>query len=108
MPEEELVPMLTVSVQNHSPVMVYPSSIALLLSDGSRMSGLRDAATGTRIFSGTPVESGKSYSFRYSVDDLRKGLDKAKIVCALATDAIGREYRSDEKAMAKVLKQLGL
>jgi hypothetical protein len=107
MPRDTLIPMLTVEVQNHSPVAVYLRPVCLLLKDGSRMTGLRDSATGARPIGPTEIPPGRRYEFRFSTDDVtRAGRQGGGIVCALATDDIGNEYRSDEESMVRVLRQL--
>jgi hypothetical protein len=101
-----LTTLLGVTVENYSPVVVHLQPISLDLADGTRMTGLQDAATGTRAGGTTRLEPGTSHSFFYSLDDIRKVRKTTVIVCAIARDAIGREYRSNQDDMVKVLKQL--
>lgn len=105
MPENELIPVLQVQVQNHSPVAVYLSNICLMLEDGHRVFAPRDAITGARLYR-TELQPGQSFGFFYSPDDVAKASEQSRVICAQATDDIGREYRSDDREMSQVLSQL--
>src|SRR6266851_8872654 len=105
MPRDKLIPMLQVEVQNHSPVVVYLKNLCLVMQDGHQIFAPRDAVTGSR-FLGSEIQPSRSYGFFYSPEDLREALENSPIICAAAKDEIGREYRSDEEEMRKVLLQL--
>jgi len=104
-PEDKAIEMLHVSVQNHSPVVVYMSSVSLQLDDGSGLYAPRDAATGMQQYR-RELQPGESYSFFYASDMVTGKVEPERILCAVATDDIGRVYRADEDETRKAIRQL--
>ena len=98
---------LQVSVRNYSPVVVHIASIVLECGDRTNLFIRSDAVTG-RLNSSRSVEPGKSADLFFSLEDLKQALERTTIVRAVATDGVGRSYRSGKTEMQKVLRQLKL
>lgn len=97
---------LTVAVENHSPVPVYHSSISLELDDGSGLWTPGDFLTG-QPNQAIRISPGDKYTFNFDPKRL-EAQQISRIRCAVATDSIGREYRSDPEetraALARAVK----
>lgn len=94
---------LTVTVQNHSPVMFFLNSIAFEMKDGRTMVPTMDDLTG-EWFSKREIRPGESYTFYMDPERLREHADK--FVCVRATDAIGRFYRSNSEYFPGIVQSL--
>lgn len=94
---------LTVRAENHSPVVVYLSNISFELRDGRMMTVPKNYVTG-EFQKQVELNPGQSHTFYVEPERLRQ--DAANIVCAAATDAIGRVYRSDQSSFPMVLDVL--
>jgi hypothetical protein len=93
---------LAVLVQNHSPQVVYISSVELELRSRERLLFARDAVTGESQ-ARRAVQPGEDFSFMMLPQEIFKLARKDDLLCALAIDAIGREYRSSEESMKQAL-----
>lgn len=99
--DRSMTPTLIVTVENHSPMIVFLGNISLLLKSGERATVMQDFVT-SKFQARTELQPGQSHTFHFNPDKLR---DRAQdYVCAVVTDAIGREYRSDEDHFPAVLK----
>lgn len=85
---------LGITVQNHSPVTVFLSSISFEMKDGRIMTPSVNDVTGEWIKQ-RELQSGESYTLFISPERLREHAEE--LVCARATDAIGRVYRSSSE-----------
>lgn len=94
---------LTITVQNHSPIVVYLSNISLELKDGRMLTVPKDYLTGA-FQQKIELNPGQSHAFHIEPERLRT--EASNLVCAVATDAIGRIYRSDKSVFPLVLKVL--
>ena len=99
----EVTSVLGVTVQNHSPAVVYVTNISFELKDGKRLMVTKDAVTGN-FQSKVELNPGNSFTFYVDPESLRN--DEANLVCAIAVDAIGRVYRSSETSFPLVAKLL--
>ena len=98
-----VVKTLTATAQNHSSVIVYLHNISLELKDGRLLTIMQDFVTG-EFQKEVVLNPGQSHSFHFQLESLRK--EAPDIVCAVATDAIGRMYRSDSKSLPVTLQAL--
>ena len=105
LPGNETKKMLHVAVQNHSPVVVFMSSVTLQRDDGSSLYAPRDAATGMPQYR-RELQPGEGYAFFFSPDMITDKVEPSRIVCAVATDDIGRVYRTEEDETRKAIRQL--
>lgn len=94
---------LIITVQNHSPIDVYLSNISLELKDGRLLTVPKDYLTGD-FQQQTVLHPGQSRAFHIEPERLRT--EASNLVCAVATDAIGRVYRSNKEHFPAVLKLL--
>ncbi len=94
---------LTVTAQNHSSVTVYLGNISLELKNGQLLTIMQDFFTG-KFQEEVVLNPGQSHSFHFLPESLRQ--EAPDIVCAVATDAIGRLYRSDGKYLPAILEAL--
>jgi len=97
---------LAVLVQNHSPQVVYISSVVLELRSRERVFFERDGVTGRS--QGRRLQPGDDFSFMMLPDEIFKLARKDDLVCAVAIDAIGREYRSSEESMRGALNAMAV
>ena len=104
-PENATKEMLHVAVQNHSPVVVFISSVSLQLDNGSSLYAPRDAATGAPQHR-RELQPGEGYVFFFSPKVIADNVEPNRIVCAVATDSIGRVYRAAEDESRKAIRQL--
>jgi hypothetical protein len=102
-PQAQIV--LAALVQNHSPQPVYISNVVLELRSGQRLLFPRDAVTG-EFQNRRALQPGEDFSFMMLPDEIFKLAPKDDLVCALAIDAIGREYRSTEESMKQALEAI--
>lgn len=94
---------IRVTVQNHSPVLVFVSSVAVATKGGIMLWPPRDAVTGedqTR----RALRPGESYSMVLDGYSLVKDRPLSDIECAVVSDDIGRQYRSSESDMQRALR----
>lgn len=105
MPGPETVDVLSVTVQNHSPMVVYIASVALALANQKRLYAPRDVITG-EFQRRRALQPGESFSFMMSPAELSKHATGAQVRCAVATDDIGRVFESSEESMRIALKNL--
>lgn len=90
-------PVLSIDVANHSPVPVYIAAVLIELHDGNNLFPRSDSATG-KANSRTRLDPGDSFAFNITPDDILPVVtDPATMRRALARDAIGRVYYSDEE-----------
>lgn len=94
---------LTVTAQNHSAVIVYLHNISFELKDGRLITIMQDFVNG-EFQKEVVLNPGQSHSFHVEPERLRQ--EAPDIVCAVATDAIGRVYRSDSKYFPMTLRLL--
>ncbi|WP_438019841.1 hypothetical protein WMF18_12570 [Sorangium sp. So ce315] len=87
------VPIVSVTIQNHSPNDFFFHSILFELSDGDRLFFERDAITADYLRP-CKIEPGNSFSFHVNPGEARDALKGRSIVSAVASDKIGRMYRS--------------
>jgi hypothetical protein len=95
---------IRVSVQNHSPVVVFVSSVSIATRSGTRLLPPRDAYTGEHQ-SRRPLRPGESHSMLLDGHELIKRSPPSDVVCAVVTDDIGREYRSSEEEMRTAMEE---
>ena len=55
---------------------------------------------------GGSFSQGEGYAFFFSPDMITDKVEPSRIVCAAATDDIGRVYRADEDETRKAIRQL--
>jgi len=99
--------LLTVSVENHSPVKLYLSSIQVEVGDGQIMQPTRDAVLRTPLAAAV-IDSGDAHAVHLDPAQILAAVhgDSTKLGAAVATDKIGRAYRSDpiEATVSAVLR----
>ncbi len=96
---------LDVIVQNHSPVVVYMGNISLALKNGQRLLFPRDAVTGEYQME-RRLEPSQKFDFIMSPLEILSQVRKEDVLCAVARDSIGREYRSSEESTKVALDNL--
>lgn len=100
-----MLPLLMISVQNHSPVSVYIASVyleaknnALIVPNGDYLSG--------QYWEPRELLPGQSLKITVAPTEIEKQRNDGKIICAAATDQIGRVYRSSEAETVTALDNL--
>lgn len=104
MPSSRAEQYLHVTVQNHSPILVFIASIAIPTRSGVNLWPSRDAVTGEHQ-TRRPLRPGESYSMFLDGDELLKERSAADLLCAVVTDDVGRQYRSSEEALREAIKE---
>lgn len=99
--------MLVVTVQNHSPVVVNVQNVFLALESGQQLLFSHDAVSG-ELNTRHVLRPEDSFDFFMSPREVAALLLQRgdAVVCAVARDTIGREYRSSEAAMRGALNNL--
>jgi len=100
----ESQPIMTIEVQNHSPMPFFLSSIVLECSDGAQMYVPRDCATGEPQRPRT-IAPGDSASLMMDPFEVVREAQQSRkeIVSAAAKDKIGRVFRSQPGVVNRVL-----
>jgi hypothetical protein len=99
-PQAQIV--LAVHVLNYSPQVVYVSSVVLELRSHEHLVFVKDAVTG-QLQGKRALQPGEDFSFMMLPEEVFKLARKDDLVCALAIDALGREYRSSEESLKHTL-----
>jgi hypothetical protein len=102
-PTSDPIEMLSVCVQNHSPIPVYLGNIFIEMNNGYQLALMRDFATGA-WYSRTELQPGQSHSINVDPSELEKF--SANLVCAGVQDEIGRIYRSTENELKSAIAAL--
>jgi hypothetical protein len=92
---------LTITIENHSPIDFFLSSVAFPLDDGTGLWPKHDTITGEPNRA-RRIEPGNSFQFHMDPANLVKQAGKRHIV-ASAIDQIGREFRSEHGAVQEQL-----
>lgn len=92
---------LIVTVENHSPSVVYLGNIQLEMKDGLVATPLQDFSTG-EYQQKKELHPGQSHSLTINPEKFRE--KASEFVCAVAVDEIGRRYRSDKGLFPLALK----
>lgn len=99
--------LLSIGVENHSPVTFFAGNVTLESSSGTHLFVEKDAITG--IYNGSrELEPGNSFDFNIDVDDDRvwKMIDTEKVVCAVVKDKIGRVFRGKPEDLQSAIESL--
>lgn len=104
-PDPKLKAVLSISIQNHSPVPFYFSQYYFELENGNTAMPMSDAVTLRPVMAQT-VPSGDSITFTVSFLSLMEQLreKKTKVVGVVAVDKIGRKFFSSKESIAIALK----
>ena len=95
---------LTITIQNHSPVTVYLGNIYLELKDGNIYLPFSDKLT-REYQKRRELHSGDSFTLNVDPKNLlEKNISPKDIVCAAVRDAIDRVYRSDKIEFLQALE----
>lgn len=92
-----------ISVQNLSPVRVYPSSLYIELIDKRTMPILYDDATGATLTK-DPIQPGNSRDTFLRLSTLLEHISPAECNYVVFRDAVGRQYSSSTEALQISLK----
>jgi hypothetical protein len=99
---EEVRSVFAITVENHSPRRFFLSSVSLKLADEHGLWFTQDSLfhtpNGPQI-----IESGDSYSF-HVLPTAFTNVDVQTVVCAVASDKIGRVFNSDAEETKKSLE----
>ena len=88
--------LLSLSVENHSPVPVFIASVLVEMDDGRNLYPQFDAAT-HEPNSKRRLEPGQSFSFYIDLARIGGAAEPSQLRRALVKDEIGRSYVSDEE-----------
>jgi hypothetical protein len=86
-------------------MVVYIASIALALSNRKRLYAPRDVVTG-EYQRRRALQPGESFTFMMSPTELSRSTKEARVLHAVATDDIGRTFKSSEESMRVALRNL--
>lgn len=103
-PGGEPVYLLSIQVQNYSPVVVHINSIYIAAKNNSMLIPDTDFRTG-EFQRPRDLQPGKSFSLTVDPAHIREYLPKG-LICAAAQDQIGRVYRSSEEEFARAVNLL--
>ncbi len=104
-PGPDAVEVLAITVQNHSPLVVYVASVVLILAGQRKLWAPRDFVT-SECQRRRVLQPGESMTFMMSPDEVAKHSKAAPVEYAAAVDDIGREFRSSSAELAQALKDL--
>lgn len=102
-PNGGYINIITIEIQNHSPIPVFMGSIMINHKNGYKLYIKDDSITG-EIQKSRRLESGQSFSFRITYDKIAKEINN--IINVVVTDDIGRKYESDKEEFSNALKVL--
>jgi len=101
---DETVPIVTVRIENHSPVDFFFAGVSFTLKGTeSRLAVFRDALHGTPIMP-MKIAPGDAHSVHFDPSEDHGQFNAADIVNVYATDKIGRNYVAPPGEMASALK----
>jgi hypothetical protein len=99
----EVVPIVSVDVQNHSNKTVYLSNVFFEQADGKFFYRER-ALNGPNA--GHSVEAGDAYSLVFTEAEVRDWLAKHELICAVVRDKIERRWSSDPATFRRIVEQI--
>lgn len=88
--------MLAITVENHSSQVVFMEAVSFRLTSGRVMRLMQDGLTG-EPHGKRKLQPGDSYTISVPVEHVVSQVRPDEIVCAVASDAIGRKYESSPK-----------
>lgn len=94
-PDGELQRLLSIKIENHSPLSLFIGNIELKLKDGRLLYVPRDSVTG-EFQKRRKLSSAKSFTFNIAPEVIARKVNPNDLVSALITDDISRVYESDE------------
>ena len=96
---------MSVSIENHSPVEVFISTVSLELKGGRALCPKTDAFTGKYQY-GQTILPGRSTVFFIDISAMAEEYAVDEVECIRVTDQIGRIYRSEPKLTKSILEDL--
>ena len=94
---------IRVEVQNHSPIPVFISGLSILLTTGKGLYSQRDVVTHEYQRRRT-LQSGESFQFFMDGPELLKSTAIDELDCVVASDDVGRQYRSSTEELRKAAR----
>lgn len=99
----EVIPIVSVGVQNHSNRTIHLSNVVFERADGQFFFRER-AINGPNV--GQSVAAGDAYSLVFTEAEVRDWLAKHDLVCAVARDKIERRWSSDPATFRRIVEQI--